>query len=115
LKGLYFDGEMMLEEEMLERILGISRGKQIPTWLSPDGTYSVELLEPTERLWIWTNTRTGKTVITGDEGNGWCVPLIVANSKEEAIRKYIKNPPKAKFRDFHEALEVLVLEFEENG
>ncbi|OYT46570.1 hypothetical protein B6U84_00015 [Candidatus Bathyarchaeota archaeon ex4484_40] len=115
MKGLYFDGEMMMEEEMLEKILGIPRERQIPTWRSPYGTYSVMPLEPSERLWIWTNVETGKTVITGDEGNGWCVPLIIADSKEEAIRKYIKNPPKAKFRDLFEALEVLVLELEGNG
>ena len=108
--GLYFDGEMMLEEEMLERILGIPESRQIPTWLSPDGTFSVEPLEPSERLWIWTNVKTGRTVITGDEGNGWCIPLITADSKEEAIRKYIKNPPKAKFRDLFEALEFLRFE-----
>jgi len=105
--GLYFDGEPMLEEEMLEKILGIPQEEQIPTWRSPYGTYSVSPLEPSERLWIWTNVKTGKTVITGDEGNGWCVPLIIANSKEEAIRKYLKNPPKAKYRDLLEVLESL--------
>jgi len=105
--GLYFEGETILEEEMLEKILGIPQSQQIPPWKSKYPTYSVEPLEPSERLWIWVNLKTGKTVITGDEGNGWCIPLIIANSSEEAIRKYLKNPPKAKYKSLFEALESL--------
>jgi len=105
--GLYFDGTPILEEEMLEHYLGIPREEQVPAWKSPNGTFTVELLEPSERLWIWTNIRTGKTVITGDEGNGWCVPLIVADTRTEAIRKYLKNPPKARYPGLIDVLESL--------
>lgn len=101
--GLYFDGEPIMDEEMLFRYLGIPYEQQ-----KLGVTYSCELLEPTERLWLWTNLKTGKAVVTGDEGNGWCIPLIVADSREEALRQYLRNPPKAKYKDLHEALEALL-------
>jgi len=101
--GLYFKGRSITEHKMLEKYLGIPMESQVR-----DVTYHVELLEPTERLWIWTNLETGKTVITGDEGNGWCIPLITADSRDEAVKKYVKNPPKAKFKDLFEAIEVLL-------
>jgi len=106
--GLYFDGEEMLEEEMLENILGIPYEQQ-----KLGITYSCEPLEHSERLWLWVNLKTGKAVITGDEGNGWCVPLIIAESKEEAIRQYLKNPPKARYRNLMDALERLAFMDEE--
>ena len=107
--GLYFDGEPIPEEDMLFQYLGIPYEQQ-----KLDVTYSCELLEPTERLWLWVNLKTGKSVITGDEGNGWCIPLITADSREEAIRKYIKNPPKARYGSLHEALEALLYELKES-
>lgn len=104
--GLYFKGRPILEETMLSRLLGIPRRCQIL-----GVTYTCEPFEPTERLWLWVNLETGKAVITGDEGNGWCIPLIVAGSKEEAVKKYIQNPPKARYRDIGEALEALLYGF----
>lgn len=108
--GLYFPGKAIDEHEMLEKYLGIPFEEQ-----ELNVTYSCELLEPSERLWLWTNLKTGKTVITGDEGNGWCIPLIVADSREEAIRKYIENPPKARYHDLFEALEHLAMGVKNSG
>ena len=102
--GLYFHGKPIQERFMLYKYLDLPYAMQIP-----GVTYSCELLDPDNRLWIWTNLSTGKTVITGDEGNGWCVPLIIANSREEAIQMYLENPPKAKFRNLLEALKHLFL------
>jgi hypothetical protein len=101
--GLYFEGEEILEEEMLEKLLGIPEPEQ-----ALNVTYTCEPLEHSERLWLWTNIKTGKAVITGDEGNGWCIPLIIADSKEEAIAEYIRNPPKARYRNLFEALEAII-------
>jgi len=100
--GLYFKGRAMLFENMLKRYLNIPCREQIL-----GVTYSCELLEPTERLWITTNLENGKTVVFGDEGNNWCIPLIVASSREEAVKAYLKNPPKARFRSLAEVLEAL--------
>jgi hypothetical protein len=99
--GLYFKGRPITEHKMLEKYLGIPVKSQVR-----GATYSVQLLEPTERLWIWINLETGEAVIAGDEGNGWCIPLITASSGDEAVRKYIKNPPKAMFKNLAEAIEA---------
>jgi hypothetical protein len=49
----------------------------------------------------------GESVITGDEGNGWCIPLTIGNSIEEVLREYIKHPEKTKPR-FANLLEALI-------
>jgi hypothetical protein len=39
------------------------------------------------RVWVWQDTGNGKTIITGDEGNGYCVKLAEGTTEEEAMRK----------------------------
>ncbi len=51
-----------------------------------------------DRLWLWVNKKTGRAVITGDEGNGWCIPLIIRNSVEEVLEEYAKHPEKTKLK-----------------
>jgi len=51
-----------------------------------------------DRVWLWINKKTGKAVISGDEGNGWCIPLIVGNSVEEVFEECIKHSEKIKPR-----------------
>jgi len=104
--GLYFEGKEMLDEEMLKEYLDVTEEElRLPYEQRP---YICKLLEPSERLWIWVHKKTRKTVITGDEGNGWCVPLIVADNEDEAIQKYLKNAPTACFIDLFDVLEQML-------
>jgi len=104
--GLYFEGKEMLEEEMLKKHLDITEEELLLPY--KQRPYICKVLEPSERLWIWIHKKTGKAVITGDEGNGYCVPLIIADNEDEAIQEYIKKPPKARFTDFLDVLEQML-------
>jgi len=104
--GLYFKGKPMTEDAMLVNILEIDSGELGKPF--DERPYTCENIE--DRLWLWVNKKTGKAVIAGDEGNGWCIPLIVGNSVEEVFKEYIKHPEKtrSKFADLLEALEAII-------
>jgi len=104
--GLYFKGKESTEKEMLKKHLDITEEELLLPY--KQRPYICKPLEPSERLWIWIHKKTGKAVITGDEGNGWCVVLIIANSEDEAIQQYIKSSPKTCFKDFLDVLEQML-------
>jgi len=69
--GLYFNGRIVSDESIIKRIgMDEPKGRHIGN-----------------RIWVWENPKTGKTIITGDEGNSWCVKLSEGDSKEEAMAK----------------------------
>lgn len=68
--GMYFKGRVTSEEQIFKRLTGKLRATHIGN-----------------RIWVYESQKTGKTIITGDEGNGWCVKLTEAVSKEEAMVK----------------------------
>jgi hypothetical protein len=101
--GLYLKGKPMTEDAMLVNILEID-----PEELEKpfnERPYTCENIK--DRLWLWINKKTGKAVITGDEGNGWCIPLIVGNSAEEVIEICVKHSEKLKPK-FANLLEVFL-------
>jgi len=104
--GLYFEGKEKLDEEMLKEYLDVTEEELLLPY--EQRPYICKPLEPSERLWMWIHKRTGKAVITGDEGNSWCIPLIIADNEDEAIQKYLKNPPKARFIDLFDVLEQML-------
>lgn len=69
--GLYFRGRIVSDQNIAKRLVmdelkGVHIGK---------------------RIWVWASEKTGETIITGDEGNGYCVVLTRSKNKEEAIAK----------------------------
>jgi hypothetical protein len=69
--GLYFKGRVVSDESILKQ-LGLD---------DPIGEYIGN------RIWVWENPKTGETIITGDEGNSWCIILAQGCNKEEAMAK----------------------------
>ena len=69
--GLYFRGRIISDQNVDKR-------------LAMDELKGVDI---GKRIWVWTNEKTGETIITGDEGNGYCVILTKSKNKEEAIMK----------------------------
>jgi hypothetical protein len=65
--GLYFKGRAIQEETVLAHLLG--RG------VTPQRGINYTCKHVGHRVWIWTNLQTGKEIVTGDKGNGWCVEL----------------------------------------
>lgn len=88
--GLYFEGRSVSDERIFRRLL----------------TDEPEAMHIGNRIWILQNPKTGKTMITGDEGNGWCVKLTEGESKEEAMAKLkAKREKNEVFTEFvHETL-----------
>ena len=79
--GLYFNGRIVSDESIIKRLcMDEPKGGHIGN-----------------RIWAWENPKTGKTIITGDEGNNWCVKLSEGDSKEEAM---------AKLKDYREKNDV---------
>ena len=101
--GLYFEGEPMTEHAMLVNVLRIDP-EEIGKPLN-ERPYTCENIG--DRLWLWVNKKTGKAVITGDEGNGWCIPLIIGNSIKEVLKEYRKHPEKTKPK-FTNLLEAII-------
>jgi hypothetical protein len=69
--GLYFQGRETTDEAMVEQL----------------STKDYICKHIGNRIWIWHNPKTGKTIITGDEGNGYCVTLTEGTAEEEAMQK----------------------------
>jgi hypothetical protein len=69
--GLYFEGRIVPDAIIFKRLL----------MDKPKAMYIGN------RIWMLQNQKTGKTIITGDEGNGWFVKLTEGESKEEAMAK----------------------------
>lgn len=69
--GFYFKGRIVSDENI---------AKQLCTD-EPKGEHIGD------RIWVWTNQKTGMTIIIGDEGNSWNVILAESESKEEAMAK----------------------------
>ena len=69
--GLYFKGWNVSDESVVKRL----------------GNRELEAVHIGNRIWILENQKTGKTIITGDEGNGWSVILAQGSNKEEAMAK----------------------------
>jgi hypothetical protein len=82
--GLYFAGRTIQDETVLKHLLG----KGIPPisiWDNKDnGNYNCEIFG--NRIWLWTNLKTGYTIATGDEGNGWAIELT-KGTREEVLAK----------------------------
>ena len=83
--GFYFKGEIVSDENVVKRLnTDDPKGEHIGN-----------------RIWIWENRKSGETIITGDEGNGWCVILASSENKEEAIAKLeIKQAKKENFAEW---------------
>jgi hypothetical protein len=69
--GLYFEGRIVSDAKISKLLL----------------TDDPTAMHIGNRIWLFQNQKTGKTIITGDEGNGWCVKLTEGESEEEAIAK----------------------------
>ena len=69
--GLYFEGKSVSDERIFKRLL----------------TDEPKAMHIGNRIWILQNLKTGKTIIIGDEGNGWCVKLTEGENKERAMAK----------------------------
>lgn len=69
--GLYFQGRETTDEAVVEQL----------------STKDYICKHIGNRIWIWHNPKTGKTIITGDEGNGYCVTLTEGTAEEEAMQK----------------------------
>jgi hypothetical protein len=69
--GLYFEGRIVSDARILKFLL----------------TDEPKTSHIGNQIWVLQNQKTGKTIITGDEGNGWCVKLTEGGSKEEAMAK----------------------------
>jgi hypothetical protein len=69
--GLYFQGRETTDEAVVKQL----------------STTNHTCKHIGNRIWIWHNPKTGKTIITGDEGNGYCVKLAEGSTEEEAMRK----------------------------
>jgi len=67
---MYFKGRV-ISEELIFKLL---KGKIDDTHIG-------------NRIWAFQSCENGKTIIIGDEGNGWCVKLTHGASKEEAMAK----------------------------
>jgi hypothetical protein len=39
------------------------------------------------RIWLWSNQKTGEAIITGDEGNSWHVIIVRSKNREEVLAK----------------------------
>jgi len=69
--GFYFKGRIVTDENIAKRLrIDELKGEHIGN-----------------RIWVWENQKTGKTIITGDEGNSCYVILVESKSKENAIKK----------------------------
>jgi len=101
--GLYFKGKPMTEDAMLVNVLKINPEELGNSF--NERPYTCENIG--DRLWLWVNKKTGRAVITGDEGNGWCIPLIIRNSVEEVLEEYAKHPEKTKLK-FSNLLEAFL-------
>jgi len=60
--GLFFKGQIVTDDTVLRR-LGVKQKNQ----------YEVQHIG--NRIWRWMNVKTKKVILTGDEGNGFCVIL----------------------------------------
>ena len=69
--GFYFKGRIVSDENVVKKLF----------------TDEPRCENIGDRIWVWTNQKTGVTIITGDEGNSWCVVLAKSESAEEAMRK----------------------------
>ena len=68
--AMYFKGRFISEEQILKRL----KGKIDNTHIG-------------NRIWVFQSCENDKTIIIGDEGNGWYVKLAEGVSKEEAMAK----------------------------
>ena len=101
--GLYFKGKPMTEDAMLVNVLELN-----PEELEKPFNERPYICENIgDRLWLWLNKKTGRAVITGDEGNGWCIPLFIGNSVEEVLEECAKHPEKTKLK-FSNLLEAFL-------
>lgn len=67
--GFYFKGRIVTDENIAKRLCTDEpKGEHIRN-----------------RIWLWANKKTGKTIIAGDEGNNCYVILTESKSKDEAI------------------------------
>jgi len=69
--GLYFQGRETTDEAVTKQL----------------STQDYTCKHIGNRIWIWNNPKTGKTIVTGDEGNGYCVKLAEGTTEEEAMQK----------------------------
>jgi len=91
--ALYFKGRVVSDERIVEQL----------------GTDDPKVEHIGNRVWVWENMKTGKTLITGDEGNGWCVILAKCDSKKEAIAKL--NAKRQKNEVFNELVQKIIKEY----
>lgn len=96
--GLYFPGRVVLEDTVLRRLFDRK------PYTRED--YSVSCIDGGNRLWMWTNLQTARTIITGDEGNGWCVPLIDKPTPQEAVEELRIRRINARFRGIGDVLQA---------
>jgi hypothetical protein len=68
--GMYFKGRVISEDQIFKRLTG-----------------KIDNTHIGNRIWVFQSCENGKTIILGDEGNGWCVKLTEGVSKEEAMTK----------------------------
>jgi hypothetical protein len=73
--GAYFKGRIISNESIVQRL----------------STNSPQAEHVGSRIWVWKNPKTGRTIITGDEGNGWSVILAEGNDEEETMAKFKAN------------------------
>jgi hypothetical protein len=97
---------MIQDETVVKHLLGkgeILRGRD----------YTCESLG--NRIWIWINLKTGYTIATGDEGNGWAIELA-KGTKEEVLEKIQPLNPskriqeskiKSRYRNIFESIKSL--------
>lgn len=79
--GLFFKGREILQETVIKHLFD----GEFPYDTS---MFEIENLEG--RVWVWTNLRTGKVIITGDEGNSWQVELAIGINRQDALKKYLR-------------------------
>jgi hypothetical protein len=117
--GLYFAGRTIQMETVLKHLLG--KGIQpIAIWKDKvNANYNFENLG--DRIWLWINLKTGYTIATGDEGNGWGIELA-KGTREEVLAKILNLNPSRRVQSikikprYHNFLEVLnSLKNEVNG
>jgi len=113
--GLYFAGRTIQDETVLKHLLG--KGiYPISIWQDKDNAnYKCENFG--YRIFLWTNLKTGYTIATGDEGNGWAIELA-KGTREEVLAKILNLNPSKRFpelkikprhRNFMDALEEVIL------
>ena len=87
MQGLFFKGKMILDETVLRHLLG-KQVQPIAIW-EKQKFHNYATKHIGDRVWEWTNLSNGRTIFTGDEGNGWCVELANGATREEALRKFL--------------------------